>query len=157
MGWVREIDSCVCSNTLPTQVPYEVASMHAHPFLYPTRARARASLIHRNSPRREPSGGPGRLKRRQSSYSKKAAPAQGHGLLGGPRSGYTFIWAVAIVAVVGLLVYSLRTLVPKAKLVDTMRTMPTPSILKNHCEEHIGPPRVIRVRLDDRTNGWVTH
>lgn len=54
--------------------------------------------------------------------------------------------AVAVAAVVGLLVYSLRMLVPKAKMVDSMRTMPTPAILKNHCEEHIGPPRVIRVR-----------
>lgn len=53
---------------------------------------------------------------------------------------------MTIAAVVGLVVYSLRTLVPKAKMVDSMRSMPTPSILKNHCEEHIGPPRVIRVR-----------
>lgn len=52
---------------------------------------------------------------------------------------------MAIAAVVGLVVYSLRTLVPKAKMVDSMRTMPTPAILKHHCEEHIGPPRVIRV------------
>jgi len=82
-----------------------------------------------------------RLKRRQSSYSKRGA----HHPPAGSRNGWTFIWAVAIAAVVGLVVYSLRTLVPKAKLVDSMRSMPTPSILKHHCEEHIGPPRVIRV------------
>lgn len=56
------------------------------------------------------------------------------------------MWAVAIAAVLGLVVYSVRMLVPKAKMVDSMRSMPTPAILQHHCEEHIGPPRVIRVR-----------
>lgn len=80
---------------------------------------------------------PPRLKKRQSSHRKNAG--------GGHASGWALIWLVALGGVLGLLVYSYRTLVPRAKIVESQRSMPTPVVLEHHCKEHIGPPRIIRV------------
>lgn len=83
---------------------------------------------------------PSRLKKRQSSHRKNAG-----GGPAGARSGWALIWLVALGGVLGLLVYSYRTLVPRAQIVESQRSMPTPVVLEHHCKEHIGPPRIIRV------------
>jgi len=61
------------------------------------------------------------------------------------------IWMVALGGILGLLVYSWRTLIPRAKIVESQRRMPTPVVLEHHCKEHIGPPRVLQVT----ENVWV--
>ncbi len=86
---------------------------------------------------------PSRLKKsRSSSYRKSNANA---GVWGGARHGWALVWVIAFGGIVGLLLYSYTTLVPRAQVVESQRKMPTPHILNHHCAEHIGPPRVIRV------------
>lgn len=100
------------------------------------------SYLRGGSPRAPP-----RLKKRQSSHKRNSGVV---GVSGG-RSGWSMIWMVALGGILGLLVYSWRTLIPRAKIVESQRRMPTPVVLEHHCKEHIGPPRVLRVT----ENVWV--
>lgn len=82
-----------------------------------------------------PPRAPSRLKKRGSSYKKGGGNGAAHG---GGRSGWALIWIVAFGGIFGLLVYSWRTLVPRAQIVESQRRMPTPVVLEHHCKEHIG-------------------
>ena len=55
------------------------------------------------------------------------------------------IGAVVVAACVGAAVY--HFVVPKARTIDYGKTILTPNRLMDHCEKHIGAPRVEKVSI----------
>jgi len=53
---------------------------------------------------------------------------------------------ILITTTLGAIYFIYMNLVPRVVEIKAERKAPTPHILEHHCEKHIGPPRVERVR-----------